>query len=340
LSATSNEPADKPAKPLLVWAVSDGRAGIEAQVVGLANAIARKRGAQVVVKRVGWKGRIGRLPWWLNPFPQRFLTPESEIAPPWPDIWLAAGRATLPLSIRIRSWSKARTYVVQIQDPRMPTGLFDLVIPPKHDRLQGDNVFPIVGSPGRVNADRLEADLLRFKDALDPLPRPRVAVVIGGKSKAHSLSVERASAMAREIELPVLQEGGSVMVTFTRRTPPPAQAILAARLRNVPGVIWNGQGDNPYFAFLAAADFILVTEDSTNLATDAASTGKPVFVLKMEGESLKFRLFHEDLERMGAARPFGGAFHNWQYEPLAETERAADEVLRRYDERSTGKTAP
>lgn len=318
-------------RPLIVWAVSDGRAGIEAQVTGLAGAVAARRKAKVVVKRVGWKGRIGRLPWWLNLLPQRFLTPESEIAPPWPDIWIAAGRATLPLSLRVKSWSGGRTYVVQIQDPRLPPSKFDLVIPPKHDRLAGDNVFPIIGSPGRVNADRLDADLERFKGVLGPLPRPRVAVVIGGKSKAHDLSPIRAAAMAREIELPVIQEGGSVMVTFTRRTPPQAQAILASRLRHLPGVIWDGTGENPYFAYLAAADYILVTEDSTNLATDAASTGKPVFILKMDGESLKLRRFHEDLERIGAARPMGDAFHSWTYEPLAETDRAAAEVLARYD---------
>ncbi|WP_421930634.1 mitochondrial fission ELM1 family protein [Phenylobacterium sp.] len=320
--------------PLVIWAVSDGRAGMESQVVGLANAIAAKRKAQVVVKRVAWKGRIGRLPWWLNPFPLRALKPESGIAPPWPDIWLAAGRATLPLSIRLKAWSKNTTLVVQTQDPRMPTGLFDLVIPPKHDRLQGENVFPITGSPNGINAKRLKAELARFKKLIDPLPRPRVAVVIGGKSKAHNLSVERAAAIAHEIELPIAQEGGSVMVTFSRRTPDAARALLTARLKHMPGVIWDGEGENPYFAFLAAADYILVTEDSTNMATDAASTGKPVFIVKMEGESLKFRLFHEDLERLGAARPFGGAFHKWKYPPLAETDRAAAEVLRRYDERT------
>lgn len=322
--------------PLIIWAVSDGRAGIEAQVVGLANAVARKRPARIIVKRVGWKSWIGRLPWWLNLAPRSFLTPESDLTAPWPDLWIAAGRATLPLSIRVKAWSKKKTYVVQIQDPRMPTRLFGLVIPPKHDRLTGDNVFPITGSPGRVNADRLAADLEQFKAQLDPLPRPRVAVIIGGKSKAHDLSVERAAVMAREIELPVVQEGGSVMVSFTRRTPEPARAMLAARLKHLPGVIWNGEGENPYFAYLAAADYILVTEDSTNLATDAASTGKPVFVLKMDGESLKFRLFHEDLESLGATRPFGGAFHSWRYSPLTETDRAADEVLRRYDEQAGG----
>ena len=320
--------------PLRIWVVSDGRAGIENQGLGLAEAIARRRPIDLSIKRIGWRGGFGRLPWWLNLAPLRLLADGHGITPPWPDIWIAVGRATLPLSLRMRRWSKGQTMVVQLQDPRAPPAAFDLVIPPKHDRMRGDNVFPILGSPHRVTPERLAADHRRFEAQIAPLPHPRVAVLIGGKSKAFDISPERAAALAHEIELPVAQEGGSVMVTFSRRTPEAAKAILAARLRHLPGIVWDGSGDNPYFAFLAAADYILVTEESTNMTTEAASTGKPVFILKMEGESLKFRLFHEELERLGAARPFGGAFHSWTYPPLAETDRAAGEVLRRYADRA------
>lgn len=324
---------EAPKPPLKIWAVSDGRAGIEAQVVGLSDAIARLVPSEVTIKRVGWTGRIGRLPWWLNLLPKRWLTPESGIPvtkdADWPDVWVAAGRATLPLSIRAKRWSGGKTYVVQIQDPRVPAHMFDLVIPPKHDRLTGDNVLPITGSPHRVTPKKLEAEYEAFKEVIDPLPRPRVAVLVGGKSKAFDLSSERAAQIAHSIQIPLEQDGGSLLMTFSRRTPEPARALMAARLRHLPGMVWNGEGPNPYFAFLAAADYILVTEDSTNMATEAASTGKPVFVLKLDGSSLKFRLFHEELESMGAARPYGGAFHGWTYTPVDETDRAAREVLAR-----------
>lgn len=318
-------------EPITIWAISDGRAGIEAQAVGLAEAVARQVPATIVVKRVGWSGRTGRLPWWANWLPRRWLTPESGIEGPWPDLWIAAGRATLPLSIRAKRWSGGKTYVVQIQDPRVPANMFDLVIPPKHDRLTGDNVLPITGSPHRVSAQRLASEYEAFKDQIDALPRPRVAVLLGGKSRAFDLSAVRAAEMAHQIQLPLEQEGGSLLMTFSRRTPEPAKALLTARLRHLPGIIWDGTGANPYFAFLATADYILVTEDSTNMATEAASTGKPVFILKMDGQSLKFRLFHQELESMGAARPYGGAFHGWTYEPVDETGRAAAEVVARMD---------
>jgi mitochondrial fission protein ELM1 len=336
---TKVQPSPSNTTPLKVWAVSDGRAGIEAQVVGLSEALSRLVPCEVTIKRVGWQGDTGRLPWWLNLLPRRWLTPESGLPDSrnpedWPDLWIAAGRATLPLSIRAKRWSGGKTFVVQIQDPRVPPHMFDLVIPPKHDRMSGDNIFPITGSPHRVTPQRLAAEYEAFKALIDPLPRPRVAVLVGGKSKAFDLSSERAAQIAHSIQIPLEQDGGSLLMTFSRRTPEAARALMTARLRHLPGMVWPsgagaGESPNPYFAFLAAADYILVTEDSTNMATEAASTGKPVFVLKMDGSSLKFRLFHEELERQGAARPYGGAFHGWTYDPVNETDRAAREVLAR-----------
>ena len=325
-----------PGPPLTIWAVSDGRAGIENQVVGLAEAVARRHQANIVIKRVGWAGRIGRLPWWANPWPRRWVTPESDINTLWPDLWIAAGRATLPLSIGMRRWSAGKTFVVQLQDPRVPPQMFDLVAPPRHDRLHGDNIVPITGSPHRITPQRLKTEYARFAAQLDGLPHPRVAALIGGRSKAFNLSPERAAAIANDIQQPLEHDGGALMMTFSRRTPVQARALMTARLRHLPGMIWDGEGDNPYFAFLAAADYVLVTEDSANMATEAAATGKPVFILKMDGESLKFRLFHESLEQQGATRPFDGALQGWSYQPLAETDRLAAEVLARREAKAAG----
>ncbi|MCC7267775.1 MAG: mitochondrial fission ELM1 family protein [Caulobacteraceae bacterium] len=320
---------------LSIWAVSDGRAGIEAQALGLAQAVARLRPAQVAVKRLAFR-RAGRRPWWLHLRPLHDLEPSSGIAPPWPDLWIACGRASVALSMRVRRWSGGRTFVVQLQDPLAPAAAFDLVIPPRHDQLAGPNVLPILGSPHRLTPERLAEEAAAFQPLIDPLPRPRVAVLIGGKSKAFDLPPGRAAEMAREIGEAVQAAGGSVMVTFSRRTPDDARAVLAARLAELPGVVWNGEGPNPYFAFLEAADHILVTEDSTNMAAEAASTGKPVHILALPGGSAKFRRFHAELADAGAARPFAGKLDGWSYAPLRETERAAAEILRRLQARDGG----
>lgn len=315
-------------RPLRIWAVSDGRAGIEAQVLGLAEAVARVRPALITRKRIGWRHGLGRLPWRLIPPSARTGDP---IAPPYPDIWIAAGRATLPLSTRMLKWAEGRTFVVQTQDPKAPLDRFDLVIPPEHDGLSGQNVFPILGAPNRITPETLALELARFRDQLEPLPHPRVTVIVGGRSKSHRLPVNHARRMAAGIARAVEAAGGSLLLSYTRRTPAAAREAMTAELARLPGVIWDGAGENPYFAFLAAADVILVTEDSTNLATDAAATDKPLFILPMPGHSPKLARFHAELRERNIARPFVGNLTADGHPALTETDRAARELLRRYD---------
>ena len=324
--------------PLLIWAVSDGRAGIDNQVLGLAEAIGRQVSQdgpplQIVQKRIGWKALFDPLPPQLNPaLAWSRSSGSSDFAPPWPDLWIAAGRASLPLSIRMRAWSGGQTFVVQLQDPRLPSRLFDLVAPPRHDKLAGTNIFPIVGSPHRITPQKLALAYAAFKARIEPLPHPRVTALIGGKSKAFDLSPRRAETLADDLARALDQHGAALLMTFSRRTPLPAKEILQRRLSPYPGIIWDGSGDNPYFAFLAAADFIVVTQDSVNMVAEAASTGKPVYIAAVDGDQWRKRLFHADLAEQGIARPFEGALEPFSYAPLRETYRLADEILRRLAE--------
>ena len=313
---------------LRIWVVSDGRAGIENQALGLAEAVQRLTPARIDVKRIRWRPMFDRLPSALKT--PAMLDPTSDtLTSPWPDLWIAAGRATLPLSVRAKRLSGGRTFVVQTQDPRWATDRFDMVVAPAHDGLSGDNVLEITGSPHRVTPARLLQAAPAFTDRLAGLPHPRVAVLVGGRSKAFDLTETHAATLAEMIAGAIQGAGGSLLLTFSRRTPPEARAAMTARLASLPGWIWDGQGDNPLFAFLDAADHVLVTEDSANMAAEAASTGKPVHILPMVPlkPAGKFARLHAELEAHGAARPFDGTLEPWTYEPLAETDRAARAVL-------------
>lgn len=315
--------------PLRVWTVSDGRAGIDNQVAGLAEAVARRAPCAVEAKRIGWKAFLDPLPPQLNPAPDWGRSSgSSAFGPPWPDLWIAAGRASLPLSIRARRRSGGRTFVVQLQDPRLSPRFFDLVVPPRHDKLAGDGVFPITGAPHRVTPERLAAALRVFEPSLAGFSRPYVTVLIGGKSKAFDLSPQRAQSLADALLRALEDQNGSLLMTFSRRTPDAAKEILRRRLDHIPGIIWDGEGENPYFAFLAAADYLVVTRDSVNMVAEAASTGAPLYIADVDGDQWRKRLFHADLAARGVARPFTGALEPFTYEPLRETDRLADEVVR------------
>jgi len=96
----------------------------------------------------------------------------------------------------------------------------------------------------------------------------------------------------------------------------------------VPHYFWNGSSENPYIGLLAHADALVVTGDSVNMLSEAASTGKPVHVVGLEGGSAKFRRFHDLFRRAGIARAFTGAIERWSYRPPDDTERAAAEIRR------------
>jgi hypothetical protein len=325
----------QPAQPLRVWAVTDGRAGIENQALGLAEAIARRNPANVTVKRVQLRTPWSWLPPGFTPAPREALSLSSDsIEAPWPDIWIGCGRASAPLSMGVRSWSKGRTFVVQLQDPRVNPREFDVVVPPVHDGLEGGNVMRIIGSCHRVTPERLEQAKLDYPRVLEELATPRCAVLIGGKSKRQDISARRAREIADALTRMQEATGASLMATLSRRTGEAARAQFRVWLAPHCDIFYEGEGLNPYFAMLAAADHVLVTADSVNMAVEAASTGKPVHVLAVDGRAGKIERFHRSLTQRGCARAFLGQLDSWTYPPLLETERVAAAVLSAWAARS------
>jgi mitochondrial fission protein ELM1 len=92
---------------------------------------------------------------------------------------------------------------------------------------------------------------------------------------------------------------------------------------------WDGTGDNPYFGFLALADYIIVTEDSVSMASEALSTGKPVYIAALEGGARRLDMFHKILQEQGYTRPFTGLLEQWNYVPPDDTQRVAQEIAAR-----------
>ena len=325
----------QPAEAPKVWVVSDGRAGIENQALGLAEAIARRIPIELNVKRVALRTPWSWFPPGFVPAPRLALTVGSDpIEPPWPDIFIGCGRASTPFALGLRDWSDHRTFVVQLQDPRVNPREFDVVVPPIHDGLEGPNVLPVVGACHRVTPEKIDQAVLDYPGALEDMPGPRFAVLIGGKSKRNDISPRRAREISDTLVAVQRETGGTLLATLSRRTGEAARVQFRTWLAPHCAVFYEGDGPNPYFALLGAADHIFVTADSVNMATEAAATAKPVHVLAVDGRSGKLARFHQSLARRGCARPFRGRLETWTYPPLLETDRAAAAVLTSWSARA------
>ncbi len=320
-------------RPPVAWVVTDGRAGIEAQALGLAEAVAQRTPLLIVGKRISigapWRDLPHRV--WGDPL-ARLARTSDFLSPPFPDVWIGCGRQSVALTIAVKRKSPS-TFTVQIQDPRAPAALFDLVISPAHDNLSGDNIFSIIGSPVRNDANATGASVRRGRET----GRQKVAVLIGGPNRAFDLAERDARAVGAEL-LALAKSGAELVVTTSRRTPGKLAETLKLLLEGHARVFWRAGADpassNPYPAMLADADAIVVTEDSVNMAVEAAATGRPVHILRLPrkrfASAKKFDAFHESLRQHGASRYFTGALDGWAYAPLNETARAADEVVRRW----------
>jgi uncharacterized protein len=304
----------------VVWVLHDGKPGMASQALGLAEAT----GFPFVEKQLAVRPLWAWLPpqLWLAPFRAVITGP---LRPPWPDLVIGCGRLSAMPGLAIRRASGGRTFAAQVQDPRVGRNEFDLLFVPEHDRLRGPRTVVTRGAIHRVTAARLAEARRRFP-RLTGSPRPILGVLIGGANRSYRLSLDRLGAIAEAIAGALRAGGGSALVTPSRRTGAAGVALLRERLAGLPAEIWDGSGDNPYYAYLAAADALLVTADSVSMISEAAATGKPVHILELAknrwGGDGKFARFHATMRGAGITRPFTGKIESWSYSPLDDTARA------------------
>jgi mitochondrial fission protein ELM1 len=300
------------------WVLHDGKAGMASQALGLAEAT----GFPFIEKRLGI-----RFPWVCLP-PQLWFLPlratggsGASLRPPWPDLVIACGRNAAAPALAIRRASDGHTVTAQIQNPKIGHAEFDLIVVPEHDRLSGPRVVVTLGAVHRVTKAKLAAERNRFP-TLSKMPRPILSALIGGNNGAYRLTLRRLDEIAELLADILHSSGGSVLVTPSRRTAAAGLGLLRNRLEGLSTAIWDGSGENPYYAYLAFADALLVTADSVSMISEAAATGKPVHILGLDGGNTKFDRFHEAMRAAGITRPFSGRIESWSYPIPDDTARA------------------
>jgi mitochondrial fission protein ELM1 len=301
-------------KEITCWIVTEGLKGTENQCLGVSEAL----GVQAEIKRISLQWPWSILSPWLG-FENNWIF-EPNLIPPWPDLLIVSGRKSIAAARYIKKKNPS-TLTVFIQDPRINPAAFDLVIAPAHDGVKGDNVIKTISAPNRIKDDKIAIAADAWPQLTD-LPSPRVAVLIGGNSKAHSLTPALCVTLAKQLKM----LSASLMVTVSRRTGTENERILRKALQGERVFFWDGEGDNPYFAMLGAADFIIVTNDSASMMSEAATTGKPVYAVPLKGGSRRINHMLQNLIDHGAVRLFDGALKSWTYKPLSDAQLAADAI--------------
>jgi hypothetical protein len=321
----------------LIWVLADDRAGNVTQALGVAEALGRP----FVTKTLQYTP-LAKLHGLLQGASRTGLAPESRatLTPPWPDLVIAAGRRTAPVSRWIKATAAKRVIIVQLMNPGLVgAGAFDLIVVPRHDciapeRQAAANVLRITGAPHRMTAARLAAARDQWAGRLRDLPRPFIAVLVGGATHSKPFPPSRAAELGRSVARLAKNAGGSVLLATSRRTGAAAEHALLAEIPEPRATfLWGQGGDNPYSGFLALADAVVVTGDSVSMCSEACATEGPVYIFAPEGmASVKHRRLHAELIALGMARPLAPdtVFEQWRHpalNPANDVARAIDRIL-------------
>lgn len=263
-----------------VWLLFGERRGDNAQVL----ALARMLGWPYSVKQLRWQpdydvdpGEAGAS---LAGLDQGASDP---LTPPLPDMVIGIGFRSAPVSRWIVRQSGERAINIRMGRPRTGLSPYDLVITtPQYGLPPGPNVRELPLPLVKADEAEVAHAIARWRPSFERLPRPWIAVLLGGPTQHMAFDETVANRMAGELRAFAARTGGSLLVTTSPRSPAGLKAIFD-RAVTTPHLLFEFQAtaENPYPALLALADVAIVTSDSASMIADAAAFERPLYIYEL-----------------------------------------------------------
>ena len=298
--------------------LTEGYHGMISQVEGLAKAL-----------NADFQHRIVRLNWLWNYIPPKlspvsslilkdgqYLTENEKF-----DLVISCGRKSVIPSIFFKKKNK-KIFTIHIQNPKVRFNNFDLIVAPEHDKLKGENIITSKGAIHYITRSEIEK---ASSYLLDKIQNEKiVSLILGGPNKYYNFSNEELTNIFREIKSSFISQGYKAIIIPSMRTP---KRIIDLAINEflTDGFVVNSVDKQAYLSSLAIANSIVVTCDSTSMISEAATSGKPIFVAHMQPKrnNYRFKRFYKLFGELGVIKNLGEKIENWTYDSFNETERIA-----------------
>jgi len=298
--------------------LTQGMHGMISQVEGMAKAL-----------NTEFSHKIVRLSFPWNLIPPKF-TLVSEIIlkdktyldeGETPDLIISCGRKSVIPSILLKK-KNPKIFTIHIQDPKVSFKNFDAIIAPEHDNLIGDNVYSSKGAIHYIT----ESEIKKAEPYLTNKIKSQklVSLILGGPNKYYSFDKDQLIEIFNEIRSNFISKGYKAIVIPSIRTPKMI-IDLATKEFGMDGYVVNSVDKQAYLSAFALATNIVVTCDSTSMISEAATSGKPIFVAHMKAKknNYRFKKFFRLFKEMGITRDLGEQVESWTYNKLNEATRIA-----------------
>ena len=236
------------------------------------------------------------------------------------DIIISCGRKSIIPSIYLKKKFKNKVMNIHIQDPKVSLNNFDYIIAPEHDGLIGKNVLVTKGAIHYITED----DLIKNQSYLKPKINKEkvVTMIVGGPNKYYDFNDNIIENIFLNVQNDFIDKGYQLIFIPSMRTP---KNIIekAVNFFNEKQIIIKNIDKKAYLSSMKLADHIIVTCDSTSMISEAAMTGKPIYVAQMPSikKNCRFQNFYKLFKSLNIIRDLEKTIDNWNYTKLNETDR-------------------
>ena len=299
--------------------LTEGLHGMISQVEGLAKALDLDYFHEKIELNKPWN----LFPPSLTPVKQFVF--KNQISKDY-DVIISCGRKSVIPSIFLKKNSNKKIVNIHIQNPKVSLKNFDFIVAPDHDSIDGPNVLISKGAIHYLTIDEinkakdyLQNKILKEKDV--------ITLILGGPTKYYDYSNENIIQIFSKINKQITEKNLQLIVIPSNRTPEKI-IQLAKEYFNKNSLIIDSVDKQAYLSSLSLAKYIIVTCDSNSMISEAALTGKPVYVAMIPAirNDKRFKKFRNLLEGMNIIRKFHKDLDIWSYEKLDETNKIAKQI--------------
>ena len=242
------------------------------------------------------------------------------------DVIISCGRKSVIPSIVLKKNSNKKVINIHIQNPKVSLENFDIVVAPDHDSIDGPNVLISKGAIHYLTLDEINKAKDYLKEKIEN-KKDVITLILGGPTKYYNYDDENLINIFSKINKHILEKNLQLILIPSNRTPEKA-IQFAKEYFNKNRLIVDKVDKQAYLSSLALAKYIIVTCDSSSMISEAALTGKPVYVAMFPAmrNDKRFQKFRNLLESMKIIRKLEEDLDTWSYEKLDETNRIAKQI--------------